>query len=439
MFDEHMDRLNRSALLVVNERYLTQLDPWVKNSTARLKYVQKDVARIVGEVVEETGAEFDYVFSAFQERLKDRLAEPEAVAVKWVKGDEGLEGVHKDDIVNGGEVEGAGLEEALDPEGHKTEDLGSYTKAANLKDASTWSTCFRCTSSINPIWATFSPVCKTCTDEIKLAVGEGMELGQDTEDTEHKRPSNPEKSELFQCKLCKQEGQLTKGTHEELVAHVEDAHEDVLRKEREGDDSDYTAKVADVPRSQEDVAVAPPKENNPADRFDDIIQDMADSAAAQQFSNPSDEVVNQIASATQQDPQAIKDSLYATATFGKYTGVNGHIDTDGNTVAPEGYGEVPMQAQGQDQGGRIGAHQAIVPVNEVMKHVANEMGMTPELVESMVKDRYGTDLPDKYHASVSGEHHFYLPQEMVANIQETPPQQQPVAPVAPPAQPQPQI
>ena len=433
MFDEYTDRLNKSALLLVNERYLRQLAPWVKDSKSRLEYVSKDIDSIIADVVSETGADFDYLRDRFHARLEERITANEGYNIKNRSESDktGLEGIHKDDVADKGEVDGAGLEEAK-----------KVDQKIDLKNSSTWPTCFRCSATLNPVWAAVSPVCKTCTDSLTSetgwaveAVGEGRDWDSNNEETEPSKPSRPEDSQLFACKICRSLGQLVKGTHEELVSHVEQDHQDVLKKDREGDSQSErepvaaSTKEADVPRAEEDTAVAPPPENTPADRFDDIVQDLADRAAAQQFSMASDEVLNQIASAVQADPNQVKQSLYATATFGKYTGVNGHIDTDGNTVAPDGYGEVPM---GDQQSGRVGAHEAIVPVDVVVSKVADEMGMDKNLVYSMVRDKYGADLPDKYHASVSGEHHYYLPQDMVANMQAQP-EQQPAAPPAPPA------
>lgn len=426
MFDEFQERLNKSALLLVNERYLKQLAPWVKDSSVRLAYVHKDIERILIEVADETGADLDYLRPRFFARLDERMADKQEPLVIKDRSDNdkaGLEDIHHDDVTDKGEVEGAGLEEALN----------DGVKKVDLKNASTWPSCFRCSSTLNPVWAAVSPVCKTCTDELKStsgwtveAIGEGRDFDSTSEETEPKKPRNPEKSQLFTCSICKDSGQAVHGTHDEMVAHVEDVHQDLLKKQREGEP--VAAKVADVPADTTEQAVSPPPEEGPADRFDDIVQDLADRAAAQQFSMPRDEVVNQIASQYQVDAHQVRDSLYATATFGKYTGVNGHIDTDGNTVAPDDYTEVQMP---QSDAGRVGAHEAIVPVDVVVSKVADEMGMDKNLVYSMVRDKYGADLPDKYHASVSGEHHFYLPTSLVGNAQPMPDQTQPQQQPAP--------
>jgi hypothetical protein len=123
------------------------------------------------------------------------------------------------------------------------------------------------------------------------------------------------------------------------------------------------------------------------------------------------------------DADTIRQSLYATAAFGKYTAVNGQIGE--SAKLPQNYQEINM-------GGQVNPQQALVPTDVVVQKVADEMGMSKDLVYNMVRDKYGADLPDKYHASVSGEHHFYLPQEIAANQVEQPQQQQPPAP-APPA------
>jgi hypothetical protein len=48
--------------------------------------------------------------------------------------------------------------------------------------------------------------------------------------------------------------------------------------------------------------------------------------------------------------------------------------------------------------------------------VAEDLGMTSQLVEDMVRERYGgVDLPDKYHASVTGERRLFLPSDLVSS------------------------
>lgn len=463
MFEELTERSNRAALILANERYHEQLKPWVRASAIRLAYVEKDIERIVFESVEETGGNFDYVLTRFKEKLAEEVEntprgkgnEENPVLVE--------QGVKRDDPLNKGGVDGLGLEEALKPEDQTSEDLGKsrgpgtqfpllqdavgdtdkglpewkFQQASNLKDASTWPECYRCSKKLNPVYAAVSPVCRACTQ----VLSDSYTTPHDLEDSDHNQQpaaiqTEPLDSALFQCSVCRDAGQLVKGTHDELLAHVRDSHQDVLDKENEESELALHAnKLADVPEDKSDIAEVQPTEDQPADRFDDLIQDLADRAAAEQFSSPSEEEINQLAGQYQADAETIRNSIYATAMFGKYTGVNGTIGQE--VGVPQNYTEITAG----DFGGQVKPQEALVPTNLVVQKVADEMGMEPDLVYNMVRDRYGADLPDKYHASVSGEHHFYLPQEIAANQQQAqqPPQQQAPAPPVQQQQPVPQM
>jgi hypothetical protein len=157
-----------------------------------------------------------------------------------------------------------------------------------------------------------------------------------------------------------------------------------------------------------------PQQQNPADRFDNIVQETADRAAARQLSLPSDNEVAEIAQQTGLQDDEVRQRLISTAQFGNYKATNGSLDAED---LPDGYTEITVG----ETGGRIDAHQALVPVEVVIGKVAEEMEMERSLVMNQVVDRYGGgSLPDKYHASVSGERHFYLPNELAGNMQPQP-------------------
>jgi hypothetical protein len=182
----------------------------------------------------------------------------------------------------------------------------------------------------------------------------------------------------------------------------------------------------DDPGVQEDKPIdVDPQDDTPADKFDTYVQDLANHAAARQFSIPDETEIQQIAQQYGLDEDQVRQSLVARATFGDFTATNGDFNGD---VDNSNYVEIT------DLGGQVNSHEALVPVEIAVQKVAEDMNMEPNLVYNMVKDRYGADLPDKYHASVSGEHHFYLPKDLVGNQDQ--PQAQPYDPhVGPTPQP----
>ncbi len=187
-------------------------------------------------------------------------------------------------------------------------------------------------------------------------------------------------------------------------------------------------RTADVPQPDDDAAQVQPLPQNPGDRFDDYVQKLAETAAARKFSQLTDEDIHSIASQIGQSPDDVKNMIKVVAVFGDQVGVNGQLG--GDPTPPDGYQEV--SAQGLS--GQQDTHDALVPTDLIMNAVADDMNMSADLAYNMVKDKYGADLPDKYHASIGGQVHYYLPAEMAAQQQQPmPQQQQQVGPTAPPA------
>lgn len=446
------DRANKAALLIVHERYNVELDPFVKNSKSRFTYVESQLDNILERAAADTGADVLWVKERFDAYLAESM---EGLPPKKNEEGDPLEGsgVKDSDVQDLGTVDGAGLEEALDPPALEHQDLadssgtkgevdsGLPSSSSNVKD------CARCGTSLNPIVAKYTPVCPDCTAELKK-IADGPGFGQSYEDTNPQSldylndTTSPDQNLPYNCTICGESG-----TKDEIYRHVEEAHADAVQAKQqemmglpEGQPAEQfapTSKEADavpVPdASDPNRAEVQPLPETPADQFDDIIQDLANRAAARQFSTASDADIQNIASQTGQDPEQIKQALVATATFGNHVATNGQLGEQ--TAAPEGYEEVSLQGMG----GRVDSHEALVPVDLVVNKVADSMNMEPNLVYQQVRDKYGDDLPDKYHASVSGETHYYLPTEMAGNQLQQEQQQQPapvdpnVGPTAPPA------
>lgn len=428
---EAEDRANKAALLLAHERYQREFAPFVKNA-ARLEYAKRDLFLMLDEVCSETGGDVEKVARRFMEVLAEhQKMNPDGLpSGKNVKEQEGLEDIKHTDVMDRGDVEGAGLEEALNPDGLEKQDLTSEGRvkayaaedSGNLKDQSTWKPCFRCGNKLNPVAAQLSPVCPECTHELRREAvswaGDEQQAGQPDAVT---APVNP--NQQFQCVLCVKNGQMFTGTRDQVMQHVEQAHADEIQQSNppanpsQGTPQTFSRKQAE----REEVVVNEPNAATPADRFDDLIQQIADRAAARQFSQPDEEEVRAIAQQYGLEESDVRENLIMVATFGTFTAKDGELvaeDQDG-VFGMEGYTEV------QNVGGRVDSHEALIPVDIAVAKVADEMNMQRDLVYNMVRDKYGADLPDKYHASVSGEHHFYLPQTLIGEQNEVGPSANP--------------
>lgn len=416
------ERVNKTAMLLARTRYSERLAPFVKNSAARLEYVRGQLDDLLYEVIEETGADSTYVFSRFDSYLKEAVdykPDPDGIpSGKNAPNAEGLEDVEKTDVMDRGDVDGAGDEEARDI---PKQDLGEYSQkatayktkeAGDVTDRATWKTCFRCPTKLNPVYAQTSPVCRVCATELKhkadlQGVDDLQRMNLQEEPYADLLPAPTDMPE--QCTLCGQTG-----SHDELISHIQRDHQDVLQRDQGFDQGvapdNFEQPVAAAEPA--DPAKVEPLPETPADRFDDMVQDLANRAAAQQFSTPDENALHSIASQLGVDSEQVQQSLIPVAIFGNYVGVNGQLSQD--ATPPEGYEEVSVQGLG----GRVDSHEALVPTDLVISKVADDMNMEPELAMTMIRDRFGgVDLPDKYHASLSGEIHYYLPSELAGNQQ----------------------
>jgi hypothetical protein len=557
---EATERANKTALLLVRERYDAQLGKFVGKSKVRLSYVGKQIDRMIREVCADTNADPEYVASRLDTYLAAVLDSPpphEDLAYKtdWVGNTDEEnpmgEKVKKDDVTRpSGEVEGAGLEDALNPEDGTRIDLkqGAYTAAESGDpfDESTWKTCFRCESKLNPIVAQSSPVCRKCTDELKKQSADDLSFsgdemaemypnGMDEDDhatmnhmwekdmgmrlaeleqelqtitpgSEEERaiyeeigrlhtqmgsghqdndfgnpgdryeyderllsstkeaygdevgvengmgtgiadPSDPTASDILpvnptdqaKCGIC----EAFQGARNDVIDHIHQQHQDVLQRQQQEMTRQQpqpaplaSTRTGDTEEEPPPAKVEPLPET-PVGQFDDMVQDLAEKAAAIQFSRPDPNMVHTLASQLGIDESQIQQNLVSVAIFGNYVGRNGELSED--ATAPEGWEEVSNEASG----GAVSQHEALIPTDTVVSKVAEQQNMNNELAYNMIRDHYGgTDLPEQFHASVNGETHLYLPTELAGNQQqEQTPQEAPVqqgydpntGPAAPPA------
>lgn len=185
----------------------------------------------------------------------------------------------------------------------------------------------------------------------------------------------------------------------------------------------FPGKTAQEDSHDEPTEVEDPQEQvSPKGKFSDIVEAMANHAAAREFSTIQDEEIQAIAGQYGLDPNEVRKQVIVRAQFGDFVAVNGKV---GSSDIPEGY--TPVSVDGI--GGVVDAHEAIVPTNSAVRKVAEDLGMEEGNVYSSIKDAMGADLSDEYHTSVSGEHMFYLPQELLDSGE--PAQPEPPAPEVP--------
>lgn len=446
------EQANRTALLLVNERYNHQLAPFVKGKQARLSYVQSNLDQIILIACDETGADAEYVAKEFNEHLalldavlknpgdvkREQLTQPgtdEPYSRNLSpNSEEGREGIVDADVMDRGEVPGAGREDSIEPDARV--DLSQETSDGATEVEGPKLSCARCGKQR---LSNVSPVCKECNIALlKLAYPDddtalGFGAGAPEPGFQEAPAVNPNMP--YACTICGREGSA-----DEIRDHIGRDHADVLQRQNEMSPQNMgqddlgvqqqisSWKLADVPQ-HEDAAEIQPLPQNPGDRFDDYVQKLAETAAARKFSQPSDEDIHSISSQVGASPDEVKNGLVTVAVFGENVAVNGQLG--GDPTPPEGYEEI--SAQGLS--GQQPTHDALVPTDLVISSVASDMNMSHDLAYQQVKDKYGADLPETYHASISGQVHYYLPSGMAGNQPPTSDETGPAAPPAPQAQP----
>lgn len=149
--------------------------------------------------------------------------------------------------------------------------------------------------------------------------------------------------------------------------------------------------------------------SSPRQRFDDVISTLANTAAARQFSLPTEEEIAGISHMYGLDDYTVRQNLKVVANFGNIVSVNGEINGDDNT---EGMEEVQVEGLG----GKVGNHKAEVPLNMAIRKVAEDLGIEDDMVYSQLKESFGNqDLPNEYITPITGDHRFYLPLNVLGN------------------------
>jgi hypothetical protein len=394
----------------------------------------EEVCNETGADREQVGTEFEVFLAAVLEKdhwKKDDVNNADTV----VKNTEGRPPAPEEpgaklvetDIAARGEVEGLGQEEALNPDTQVSVSLTEETSEGLDPSYAATKTCARCQHETTDL------VCEKCTGELKslaymdMGDGEGhsAEYMQDEflNNTDFDRPGESQGTP-FRCTICGNE----ESSREAAIAHVEDDHADVLQRQQEEAVPEQEPAYASTKEAiDQDPAEVAPLPQSPADRFEEYVNDLANRAAAQQFSAVDDATIHSLASQLGADEDEVRASLHTVSIFGNYVGSNGQLVDESFT--PEGYQEVGVEGVG----GRVAAREALVPTDMVISKVAEEMNMEQDLAYDYIRDKYGDDLPTTYHASVQGELHFYLPAELAVAAQQEQMSSQPMDPNAGPS------
>jgi hypothetical protein len=286
--------------------------------------------------------------------------------------------------------------------------------------------CVRCDAPLSEKIASETDVCASCTRELLAKVKEadaswnndGDILGPSGTGTAISDPSQQglvqpaQQDTPFTCTICGQQG-----SQQDMLTHVQNDHADVLQRMQQqnqpqpGQPMMGAVKEADPAAGDISPAEVQPLPQSPGDRFDSIVQDLAERAAARHFSKPTDADFHTLASQLGVDEQQIRENLIAMAQFGNYAGINGELSDD--ATPPEGYEPVSLQNGGNN------AHRAEVPTDLVVSKVAEDMNLDDNLAQQMIQDHYGgVDLPSVYNANVQGQQLFYLPTDLAGNQQQ---------------------
>lgn len=187
--------------------------------------------------------------------------------------------------------------------------------------------------------------------------------------------------------------------------------EKLLRKEAQGNPDEEVAQGEEVQSpaesdsTEENLPPAATEDSNgPAEVYTGVVEETANINAAMAWSTPGDQDIQQISEQYGLDPDEVRANLRIVADFGDALAVNGDPNADPNV---DGLQELP------NFGGRIPTTEEEVDVDNAIQHTSDQTNLSYEDVYALVKESYGGDLGGQHYVSVSGEAHYYLPQELL--------------------------
>jgi hypothetical protein len=197
--------------------------------------------------------------------------------------------------------------------------------------------------------------------------------------------------------------------------------EDIPQAAAPGLSQPTPAPMPTAPKPGEDVEVGQGLTDTPRERFNDVTENLANRAAAKQFSIASDEIIQAIAQQTGVDPEQVRSALQVEARFGEEVAINGNL---GGQIDPEAFTEITLDNHSPE----IEGQQAQVPLQMAINTVSQELGTDPDFLLKQIVDSFGgQQLPEEYTVPLTGSHKFYLPIELAGAQQQLPePQESPI-------------
>lgn len=445
----------KTAVALSISRYRDTIGKFVQGKPERLDIVSEQLARIACECAEASKADEEEVEAKFRAFLADEVAvtEPEKQNVtdnaEYNNSDEVPQperGV-RDDIKSGDPVLYDSQAEHLEMDADSTLESDSYI--SNTKEALGGPvTCPQCghpmTQLQNPqapgaatqqqcpnCGATFTPGQAGTQPTVPQPTGIGG--GMYAKCARCEKESAEENSILceacnhfvitgkeyrYKCNDCGESFTADEDEVDDCPKCGGTVSEVGEKKEAQGDLEDPDSPVEenvqspaeeDPTNSQQNLPPAAKEDSNgPAEVYTGVVQQTANADAASAWSTPGDQDIQQISEQYGIDPDTVRKELRIVADFGDSLAVNGDPNADPNV---DGLVEL------QDFGGRIPTTEQEVDVDNALQHTSDQTGLSPEDVYALVKESYGGDIGGQHYVSVSGEAHYYLPQELVGNQQ----------------------
>ena len=457
----------KTAVALAVSRYRDTIGKFVQGQSSRLSIVEDKIIRIAAECAEVAKADSDEVTAKFRAFLADEVAvtKPEQQAVtdsydEYQNSNEVPQPEHgvRDDVKDTDPVLDDDADATVDLAGESTVDSNSYISKTAAPNATNCPYCGHMMVAVqnaqNPAMAGAQQQCPNCGATVQATPGQqmaqptgqpGFQQGMQTgvgggmyAKCSRCEKNDAEEDSIF-CESCNhfvvtgEEGEkdnscgcgckrCTDGDH----CNGSDCHsgEDsdpkgTYSKEAQGqledpdlpDEPNVQSPVEEDATQQNLPPAVKEDTNGPAEVYTGVVQQTANADAAMAWSTPGDQDIRDVAAQYGLAPEEVQASLRIVADFGDALAVNGDPNADPNV---EGYTELP------EFGGRIPSQEQEVDVDNAIQHTADRTNLTEEDVYALVKESYGDDLGGQHYVSVTGEAHYYLPQELVPQPEQQP-------------------
>lgn len=188
--EEQSRNAAKAGLMLAKARYNAKYANFVRKSASRLAYIEDELTVIARECAEQVDADPARVEAYLRAAIAEELAVTEAERADVVNDGPARGELHAPNVDHVEPAEDQHDLDIKDPDGVATEienqdhrsdlneDTGKFggivrayaaSEIGNAGDESTWKRCYRCSRALNPVVASVSPVCPTCTILITTA------------------------------------------------------------------------------------------------------------------------------------------------------------------------------------------------------------------------------------------------------------------------------